>query len=442
MERKRAASTSPSPAPSPAAAAGSAASAGLSAEQLEFMERKRAASSSPAPAAVRPRSSSPRPSSRQPTGSPRPSSRQPTVSPRPTSRQASMSPPPASAAAAAPAGLSPEQAAFLERKRTASTSPPPATSPSPAAAPAGLSAEQAAFLERKRAASTSPPPMAAEQGGNGAAPMQRPSFRPSSRSPSPVARRAAQSQPPAASYSPPPPSQQQAWEPAQQAQHTQQAAAPAGRQRTWQDPEFAAQTLAAFPEKSVASVEEARVSAKGGCTANTFSARAINLQWAAARLWMCGPIAKLALQTPTNSAVTAHMFSALLLQCLIEKGGYIFLDVRPPIELEEEGRFAGATNIPLVHVSSHRTAGWLRMLSWGAPGGAYVTGCSLQMSAPMGVCMLRCGRRRIHQQSMHLLSPSRLSPCSPRHISIAHPLHHPAAHPLPISCPSFAPCTG
>ncbi|KAI7844653.1 hypothetical protein COHA_001742 [Chlorella ohadii] len=123
--------------------------------------------------------------------------------------------------------------------------------------------------------------------------MQRPSFRPSSRSPSPVARRAAQSQPPAASYSPPPPSQQQAWEPAQQAQHTQQAAAPAGRQRTWQDPEFAAQTLAAFPEKSVASVEEAR--------------------------------------------------------CLIEKGGYIFLDVRPPIELEEEGRFAGATNIPLVH---------------------------------------------------------------------------------------------
>ena len=35
----------------------------------------------------------------------------------------------------------------------------------------------------------------------------------------------------------------------------------------------------------------------------------------------------------------------------MEKGGYTFVDVRPPVELEETGRVAGAINIPLVHVS-------------------------------------------------------------------------------------------
>lgn len=152
----------------------------------------------------------------------------------------------------------------MQRKQAASASPPPTPSASPAAAPtAGLSAEQAAFIERKRAASASPAPVPAEQGGNDAAPVRRPSFRPSSRSPSPVAMRQAQSPPPTRSPSPPP-AAQQAWEQLQHAQHTQhaagqQAAAPAGQRRTWQDPDFITQTLSAFPEKSVASVEEARV---------------------------------------------------------------------------------------------------------------------------------------------------------------------------------------
>ncbi|PSC69936.1 gonidia-specific protein [Micractinium conductrix] len=61
----------------------------------------------------------------------------------------------------------------------------------------------------------------------------------------------------------------------------------------WTDPEFTAETLAAFPDQMIATVEEAR--------------------------------------------------------CLIEKGGYTYLDVRPTLELDEAGRYKQCVNIPLVH---------------------------------------------------------------------------------------------
>lgn len=65
--------------------------------------------------------------------------------------------------------------------------------------------------------------------------------------------------------------------------------------REWTDPEFAAETLASFPDQAIATVEEAR--------------------------------------------------------CLIEKGGYKYLDVRPTLELEEVGKWRGCINVPLVNSS-------------------------------------------------------------------------------------------
>ena len=38
------------------------------------------------------------------------------------------------------------------------------------------------------------------------------------------------------------------------------------------------------------------------------------------------------------------------MQCLLEKGRYTYLDVRPVLELEDVGRVPGAVNIPLVQV--------------------------------------------------------------------------------------------
>lgn len=61
--------------------------------------------------------------------------------------------------------------------------------------------------------------------------------------------------------------------------------------RQYPDPEFCAETLAAFPDKGVANVEEARV--------------------------------------------------------LFSDGGYTYLDVRPQLEYEEAGRVKGSVNIPI-----------------------------------------------------------------------------------------------
>ncbi|KAL4435492.1 hypothetical protein ABPG77_006254 [Micractinium sp. CCAP 211/92] len=197
-------SSRPAPAPaasySPPAASYSAPSAnGLSAEQKAFLDRKaRERSASPAPTPARGRSGSARPSSRAPTPAP--------------ARSASYSPPPASYSAPSSGGLSAEQQAFLDRKR--STSPAPAApargrsgssrpSARPSSRPAssapsysapssgGLSAEQQAFLDRKR--SSSPAPAAPARGRSGSS---RPSARPSSRPSSSYS-------PPAASYSAP-----------------------------------------------------------------------------------------------------------------------------------------------------------------------------------------------------------------------------------------------
>ncbi|KAI3429224.1 hypothetical protein D9Q98_005323 [Chlorella vulgaris] len=209
-----------SPAPRPAASDPSSysppaatSSNGLSAEQQAFLERRRSESRSPAPAPTRGRSNV----TRSPV---RPSSRAPSA--RPAASSPSSYSPPSSAPAG---GLSAEQQAFLERRRSESRSPAPAptrgrsnvtrspvrpssrapsarpaaSSPSsyspPSSAPAGgLSAEQQAFLERRRSESRSPAPAPTRGRSN----VTRSPVRPSSRAPS--ARPAASSP---SSYSPP-----------------------------------------------------------------------------------------------------------------------------------------------------------------------------------------------------------------------------------------------
>ncbi|KAL4418735.1 hypothetical protein ABPG77_001792, partial [Micractinium sp. CCAP 211/92] len=73
----------------------------------------------------------------------------------------------------------------------------------------------------------------------------------------------------------------------------QQRAAVAARAMVpeWTDPQWSAQVLEEFPDKMIATVEEAR--------------------------------------------------------CLVEKGGYTYLDVRPTLELEEVGKYKQCVNIPL-----------------------------------------------------------------------------------------------
>ncbi|KAI3429225.1 hypothetical protein D9Q98_005324 [Chlorella vulgaris] len=185
---------------------------GLTAEQQAFLERRRSESRSPAPAPTRGRSTVPR--------SPvRPSSRAPSARPA-ASSPASYSPP-----SSAPAGgLSAEQKAFMDRRRSesrpaasaptrgrstvprrpitsssaprrASSSAPSASYSAPSSAPAGgLSAEQQAFLERHRSESRS----AAPAPTRGRSTVPRSPVRPTSRAPS--ARPAASSP---TSYSPP-----------------------------------------------------------------------------------------------------------------------------------------------------------------------------------------------------------------------------------------------
>lgn len=63
----------------------------------------------------------------------------------------------------------------------------------------------------------------------------------------------------------------------------------------WTDEEFTAETLASFPDKAIATVEEAR--------------------------------------------------------CLIERGDYTYLDVRPALELDAVGKFKGCVNIPVVNAT-------------------------------------------------------------------------------------------
>lgn len=80
--------------------------------------------------------------------------------------------------------------------------------------------------------------------------------------------------------------------------------------REWPDPDFIAEVKSEFPEKMVASVEEARV----GCLhAASFSSILINTY----------------------------------VQVLFSEDGYVYLDVRPELELEEVGRVKDAVNIPL-----------------------------------------------------------------------------------------------
>lgn len=102
------------------------------------------------------------------------------------------------------------------------------------------------------------------------------------------------------------------------------------------------------------------------------------------------------------------IFAHSMLQCLLEKGGYTFLDVRPPIELEESGRVAGAVNIPLVHVSVLTGFCFYVVICLNIELGRQVSLVHVKLSQALnwvwGLCAGRGGGKRVGGRQRQLLA--------------------------------------
>lgn len=87
----------------------------------------------------------------------------------------------------------------------------------------------------------------------------------------------------------------------------------------WPDPDFIKQTLEAFPDKGIATPDEARVRS---------------------------------LPSSSRPPTSPHSFS-LPSQVLITEGGYSFVDVRPGQELDDAGKYSKSINVPLYNAKWH-----------------------------------------------------------------------------------------